>query len=212
MADEPITKNIDDVYELAAWVGRRQAFASLAGSCSAADAECLRQVRDRKQYRALNMTWEEFCEKRAGISRKCAERAIRRLEEFGPQYFTLAQVTGVTPQEFRRIAASVGPEGLRHAGGVIAINSENAAKLIEAVKDLRSQPGSEEAESPRDAQAAALEKGGRLLDAAVSELEKVCASKLTQAQRDWLTRTLASQLTRLTGIQLTIPGAARWVA
>jgi len=84
----------DDVYELGTWIGRRQAFASIAGSCSAADAECLRRVRDRKQYRALGMNWDDFCQKRIGINRRTAEQIIRRLEEFGPQYFTLAQVTG----------------------------------------------------------------------------------------------------------------------
>jgi hypothetical protein len=36
----------DEVYQLGAWMGRKQAFASLAGRCSAADAECLRQARE----------------------------------------------------------------------------------------------------------------------------------------------------------------------
>lgn len=96
------------MYDVGTWVGRRQAFAALAGSCSAADAECLRQVRDQKKYRALGMTWDEFCRKRAGVDRKSAEKIIRRLEKFGPQYLTLAQVTGVNPEEYRRIAGSIG--------------------------------------------------------------------------------------------------------
>ena len=39
-----IEKKTDDAYQLGAWVGRKQAFAALAGRCSAADTECLRQV------------------------------------------------------------------------------------------------------------------------------------------------------------------------
>jgi len=46
----------DEVYQLGAWMGRKQAFASLAGRCSAADAECLRQIREHKRYRALKRT------------------------------------------------------------------------------------------------------------------------------------------------------------
>jgi len=45
-------------------MGRKQAFASLAGGCSAADAECLRQMREQRKYRALGLTWAEFCKRR----------------------------------------------------------------------------------------------------------------------------------------------------
>jgi hypothetical protein len=53
----------DEVLDLGTWMGRKQAFASLAGGCSAADAECLRQMRDGKKYRALGMSWAEFCQR-----------------------------------------------------------------------------------------------------------------------------------------------------
>jgi hypothetical protein len=70
MNDETtIQTNQDAIFDVAAWVGRKQAFAALAGRCSAADAECLRQVRDQRQYRTLNVNWEQFCKRRAGILR-----------------------------------------------------------------------------------------------------------------------------------------------
>ena len=46
----------DDIYQLGRWMGRKQAFASLAGRCSAADAECLRQARHSKYYRSLKLS------------------------------------------------------------------------------------------------------------------------------------------------------------
>jgi hypothetical protein len=40
---------MDDAFDSGTWLGRKQAFAELAGRCSAADAECLRQVRKAKR-------------------------------------------------------------------------------------------------------------------------------------------------------------------
>ena len=203
MADVSIETHKDAAYEVGTWVGRRQAFATLAGSCSAADAECLRQVRDERKYRALGMNWEEFCQKRIGINRKSAEKIIRRLEEFGPQYFTLAQVTGVTSEEYRRIADSVGAQGLNHAGESIAITAENAPKLIEAVKELRNQAAPAESKAAPEDHGRALDKGERLFSAAVTELERLHAMRLDAAERDRLTRILIRQLRRLSMVQLT---------
>ena len=52
--------------EAGTWIGRHQAFGLMASQYSAADAECLRQIRDNKHYRALGLTWEEFCSRHAG--------------------------------------------------------------------------------------------------------------------------------------------------
>ena len=129
-----------EILELGTWLGRKQAFAELAGRCSAADAECLRQVRDRKMYRSLKMTWREFCKQRLGISRSTADLAIQHLEEFGPAYFILAQATGITPTEYRRISGAVRGQALLHAGEAIPINAENAPRLAAAVEALRRAP------------------------------------------------------------------------
>ena len=51
----------EEFFEIGAFTGRRQAFAALAGMCSAADAECLRRIRDGKMHKALRLTWEGFC-------------------------------------------------------------------------------------------------------------------------------------------------------
>jgi hypothetical protein len=42
---------IDDAFDVGAWVGRSQAFALVAGRCSAADAEILFEIRVKKLFR-----------------------------------------------------------------------------------------------------------------------------------------------------------------
>ena len=127
----------DDIYQLGAWMGRKQAFASLAGRCSAADAECLRQIRERKRYRALKLNWEQFCKQQVGVSYMTVDKIIRRLEEFGPAYFFLTQATGITDREYREISSAVRDQKLLHAGEEISIDAENAPKLTAAIEALR---------------------------------------------------------------------------
>jgi hypothetical protein len=42
------------------WIGREQAFDTVARHCSAARVACLKQVRETEAYKTLNLTWEEF--------------------------------------------------------------------------------------------------------------------------------------------------------
>lgn len=98
-------------FELGVWLGQRQMRAALAGGRQAADAECLRQAHDHKTYRALGLTWGEFCKQRFGITTPTANRAIRRLKEFGPLGFRPKQATGITDEEYLRIAGAVAARG-----------------------------------------------------------------------------------------------------
>ena len=82
-------------------LGRRQAYVELAGSCSALDAGCIRRVHEAKLYLKLAPTWAEFCPKYLGMSKASADRVIRWLDDFGPDFFTLAQLTRVTADEYR---------------------------------------------------------------------------------------------------------------
>jgi hypothetical protein len=77
--------------DLGSWIGLQQAFAVVAGSCSAARAQCLRQVRDSKMLDDLGFTWEEFCNEYVGISRQQADGLIRQHSEFGDAYFRLLE-------------------------------------------------------------------------------------------------------------------------
>jgi hypothetical protein len=118
-------------------LGRRQAFALVAGRCSAADAECIREVRRNKRYRALQMTWDQFCDERLGVTSVTANKIVRQLEEFGPDFFTLAQLTRITPEEYRRLNVAVRGHALLDAGEEIPIEAENGPRLAAAIEELR---------------------------------------------------------------------------
>lgn len=44
----PDNIKMGDAFDLGTWLGRKQGFAALAGRCSAADAECLRTIRQKR--------------------------------------------------------------------------------------------------------------------------------------------------------------------
>jgi hypothetical protein len=124
-------------FELGMMLGSRRAFASVAGRCSAADAECLRRVREKKLYLSRAATWDEFCPKFLGLSKAQANRLIRYLEEFGPDYFELAQLTRVTPEQFRAIAPAIREKNIHLNGEAIALTPENSDRIAAAVAELR---------------------------------------------------------------------------
>jgi len=123
--------------QLGILLGRRQAFSLIAGRCSAADAACLREIRNQKSYKRVATSWTEFCTKRLGMSHTQANRLIRYLDEFGPEYFELAQLTGVPVEAYRAIAPAVKDRALHYDGQAIALLPENAERLAEAVEKLR---------------------------------------------------------------------------
>jgi hypothetical protein len=131
--DQMIEQAAEPVLDLGRWLGRREAFALVAGRCSASEAESLRRIRDQKLYRELDLTWEEFCSKRLGSSRRQIERILRPLDEFGPAYFHVAQITHVTPEEYRAIASYVSAEGIRLDGAVVALLPENSEQVSAAI-------------------------------------------------------------------------------
>jgi hypothetical protein len=138
-------------FELGMMLGTRKAFASVAGRCSAADAECLRRLREKRLYLSRAETWEEFCPKFLGLSKTHANRIIRSLEEFGPDYFEVAQLTRITPEQYRTIAPAIREKNIHVNGQAIALLPENSDRVTAAVAELR------QAASTRDA--AAIDPG-----------------------------------------------------
>jgi hypothetical protein len=126
---------------LGAWLGRHQAFGLIVSRCSAADAECLKAIRDGGEYKQLGLSWEEFCEKHAGVSRFQANRQIHYLEEFGVNYFRLSEVMAISPDTYRLIAGAVTEAGIECDGERVAMAPENRGKIAAAVKAMRSQAG-----------------------------------------------------------------------
>lgn len=200
-----VEKKTVEAFELGTWVGRKQAFSAIAGRCSAADAECMRQAFVGKHYRALGLKWDEFCKQRLGLSRATADRIIARLEEFGPQYFVLAQATGITESEYRRIRPAVHGQALLHAGEEIPITPENGPRLAAAVEALKSGC---EAREP-GAAAALTDAAGNALTPAEAEIQAEIEREFARAAgsakvalkqfRRLVERRLDSQRSRLNG-------------
>jgi hypothetical protein len=169
----------EDALEIGTWLGRRQAFSLIAGRCSAADAKCLRELRESKKYKLLGLTWEQCCKQRAGIGRSTADEIIQNLEEFGPNYFAMSQLTGISAKEYRRIRGAVSGHALLHAGEDIPIDVENAPRLVAAVEALRRDAPNTlappaDAAADADAEAArCFAKAERALRTALAELDKL---------------------------------------
>ncbi len=68
---------------LGAWVDRQQDCAVIAKKCSAAQALALRQMKEPCPYGKFGLSWGDFCQQHAGISRVHVDHIIRQYEEFG---------------------------------------------------------------------------------------------------------------------------------
>jgi len=117
--------------------GRRQAFALVAGRCSVADAEILFEIREKRLFRAMEVTWEDFCSKRIGVTRSYVDRIIRQYREPGAAFCKLNSFTRIKPAEYRVIAGAVSEDGLAYGAEIIPLEAQNAPRLAEAVDALR---------------------------------------------------------------------------
>lgn len=159
-------------FQLGTLLGRRQAFGLIAARCSAADVACLRDIRNQKAYQKMAKDWPEFCAQHLGMSPTHANRIIRYLEDFGPEYFELAQLTGITVAAYRAIAPAVKDQALHYDGQTIALLPENAEKLAEAVEKLRRLAPPEPAALPPEERIARVERRLAQLTGEISALSR----------------------------------------
>ncbi len=134
--------------EVAKMLGARQAFGLVSGRASAADAAILRQIRDDRRYLALSPNFDEFCARHLHMTRRNADKIVALLNDLGPAYFTLAQLTHITPDEFRALAPAVKDNCLEYGGEAIALVEENAARLSEALEKMREAAPASPAPAP----------------------------------------------------------------
>jgi hypothetical protein len=167
---------VDEVLDVGALMGRRQAFALVAGRCSAAEAEILFEIREKKLFRTIDATWEDFCAKRLGVTRGYVDRIIRQFKELGPNFSRLNCFTRIKPAEYRRIAGAVTEDGLSYGGEVIALEPDNAPKLAEAVEALRRDSVPEAA--PVETTEEVFAKLEKAIKSAVADLERLQATNL----------------------------------
>ena len=131
--------------ELGRWIGRRDAFALVAGRCAAAEVESLRRIRDSREYLLVCKSWEEFCTSFAHVTRRHVDRLLGYLKEFGPDFFTITQMTHVTVDEYRLLAPHVTENGLQWNGAPIALLPENSDKVAAGVAAILAQERAEPA-------------------------------------------------------------------
>jgi hypothetical protein len=120
-------------------LGQRRAFVALGGRCSAAHAELLRRVRDEKLYLAIAPSWRAFCGSHLAISRRHADYLIGLLKRFGPIYFELSQLVGLSVKQYLAIEPAVREQNLVIDGAAISVIPENAPKILEAISHLLNQ-------------------------------------------------------------------------
>jgi hypothetical protein len=177
---EPPEDATGRLVELGSWIGRREAFALVAGRCSAADVECLRRLREERNYSYLKCNWDAFCTRYLKVSRRSADRMIGYLEEFGPAYFHLTKLTHVTVSEYRQIAASVSEAGVELDGSVVALLPENTSLLSAAIMQLLERTNTVQETNLLEAP---VEPVAELVAAPIPVPPVAAAPELTPAQR-----------------------------
>jgi len=135
--DEELMADNAELLETGIVVGQTSALGLIAGRCSAAQAERIRRLREHKVYKRCSEKWEDFCAKYLKMSRAEADRTIKLLQEFGPTYFELSQLTRVSAETYRAIAPHIENGVLHHNGEAIELNVENSHKLAAAVAEIR---------------------------------------------------------------------------
>ena len=188
-----------------AWVGRQQAFAVIANKCSAAQALCLKQVRETRLFEKLGLNWEEFCKEYAGISRENADRLIRQHEEFGDAYFRLSEIARISPETYRQIVGQVSDEGIEFDGGKLALTPENAPQIRAAIQTLRAQ-----LKQARDASQPAVPSIIQLqmrLDALIEEISRRARRILDPNDRTALQELAVCAIHKLTDVSESLESA-----
>ncbi len=131
------TDDYSVMLDLGVALGKNQAFGLVAGRCSAAQAAMLVRLRQEKKYLLCAQNWRDFCTTFLRISGSEADRMIRLWQEFGPEYFEIAQLMRISPDGYRAIAPAVKDGALHHNGEAIEFDAENSRRLAAAVSELR---------------------------------------------------------------------------
>jgi hypothetical protein len=118
-------------------LGQTEAFTAIAARCTAAQAAAMRTVREEKLYLGQTKDWEECCYKFFHTGKDNANRFIRLLEDFGPEYFLVAQYSRISASTYRALQPAIRDNTLHHNGEAIALIPENAGKVAAAVNDIR---------------------------------------------------------------------------
>ena len=176
---------------LGMWLGRHQAFGLIANQCSAGDAECLKIIRENEEYKKLGLSWEEFCIVHAGVSRVYADRLIHYLEEFGTNYFRLAELMQISADTYRLVSDSVSDAGMEINGETIPISRQNRRKILAAVRSARTNT------QPRAARQPKVSSARKRIDGFFAEARAIAGTSAQRVELVLLLDQALEQLTRL---------------
>src|ERR1043166_6233960 len=104
-------------------------------------------------------------------------------EEFGEAYFNLAQVIPIQPSGYRLLAAHIEGNTLEHNGEKIAIEPDHAARLVDAVRELRGRTVKVKAKSP-------VEKLVDRLQESIAELTRAIEPGVREGERSLVVNSL----------------------
>jgi hypothetical protein len=105
---------------------------------------------------------------------------IRNLEEFGPEWFEIHELTGIPPEVYRSLQPSIHDGALHLNGAVIQVDEANAIELATAVEEFRAAlPKPPAAQKPAiDKRLASL---GRRCDSILEEFVSIAKQDATGA-------------------------------
>jgi plasmid stabilization system protein ParE len=179
-----------------------QAFSLIANHCSAAQAECLRRIRESRSYGSLGLTWEQFCDRHLGITRACADRLIQKLDEFGELYFHVSRIAQISAKSYRLVSPAITEQGIEFEGEVIALVPENAARIRQAVKALRAQLRTALGTPPRYPSVVELQIR---FDACFKEMAKLAEYRYDAGTRAALVGLIAYSRRHLRNLEASLP-------
>jgi hypothetical protein len=125
-----------EALDLGRLLGQRRAFAAVGGRCSAAHAQLLRRIHDEKLYLPIASSWRAFCGAHLAITCRHADRLIALLNRFGPTYFEISQLVGISPRQYLAIEPVLREHKLLVNGETVSLIPENAPKVLDAVAQL----------------------------------------------------------------------------
>jgi hypothetical protein len=182
------------ILDLGIALGQNHAFGLIAGKCSAAQAETLRRIREEKQYLKFAPRWDEFCQQFVGMNRSNVDHMIQLLEEFGPNYFAVSQLTRISAEMYREIAPAVKDGTLEFKGEVIELAPENARQVTRAVAELRRE-AAEKKKASVPATPDRLADLDRRFDALMREVRELSSDRVPD--RAGVAEMLAAMMSRL---------------
>jgi len=179
-----------ELLELGSWIGRGQAFGSVANQTLAAQAKCLHTIRENNAYQSVCATWEEFCQQYVGLARRRVDELIEKVEEFGETYFRLAEIVRISPDSYRQIADRIVESSIEIGGELVPIVAENGARIRGAVARLRSEM--------RQARHEADIHSSPDISRLMSRVDSIYEEMKRQAQRPLITSSQKAELRALT--------------